>query len=149
MMNNPWFRIAINKKEIENGVVEVKFEHPTQPGLIKGGWMERVKNEGGDLLGENWGERDAKALKASTETPKKEKKPALVLTNPDINRVIEFDELKAHKFKETGYWFVVDGEVYDGTGFLDEHPGGAQSIISAGGTDCTEEFQAIRPYPHI
>ena len=44
MMNNPWFRITIANN---NGVL--KFEHPTQPALIPGGWMERVKKEGGDL----------------------------------------------------------------------------------------------------
>ena len=40
--------------------------------------------------------------------------------------------------------FVVNGEVYDGTAFLDEHPGGADSIwLAAGELDTTEDFIAI------
>jgi nitrate reductase (NAD(P)H) len=38
----------------------------------------------------------------------------------------------------------VNGDVYDGTKFLEGHPGGAQSIISAAATDASEEFLAIR-----
>jgi nitrate reductase (NAD(P)H) len=41
-------------------------------------------------------------------------------------------------------WFVVNGEVYDGTAFLEGHPGGATSIIGAAGQDATDEFMAIR-----
>lgn len=40
-------------------------------------------------------------------------------------------------------WFVVKGEVYDGTGFLDEHPGGADSIFISAGEDVTDDFMAI------
>ncbi|KAJ7602944.1 cytochrome b5-like heme/steroid binding domain-containing protein, partial [Mycena rosella] len=41
-------------------------------------------------------------------------------------------------------WFVLQGEVYDGTRFLEEHPGGAQSIVGAAAADATDEFMAIR-----
>lgn len=34
-------------------------------------------------------------------------------------------------------------QVYDGTPFLKEHPGGADSILLVAGTDATEEFNAI------
>lgn len=40
-------------------------------------------------------------------------------------------------------WFVHDNKVYDGTKFLKEHPGGAESILMVGGQDATEEFNAI------
>jgi nitrate reductase (NAD(P)H) len=39
---------------------------------------------------------------------------------------------------------VVNGEVYDGTAYLEEHPGGAQSIVAAAATDATDEFMSIR-----
>lgn len=39
MMNNPWFRVTISKEGDY-----LRFEHPTQPALMPGGWMERVKN---------------------------------------------------------------------------------------------------------
>ncbi|OAQ99488.1 hypothetical protein LLEC1_08026, partial [Akanthomyces lecanii] len=38
MMNNPWFRVVVHKDQ-----GSLRFEHPTQPALMPGGWMERVK----------------------------------------------------------------------------------------------------------
>ena len=40
-------------------------------------------------------------------------------------------------------WFVVDGEVYDGTGYLSDHPGGESSILLVAGEDASEDFGAI------
>ena len=62
-----------------------------------------------------------------------------------LNRIIELQEFKEQTSNGTP-WFIVDGEVYDGTGYLKGHPGGAQSIHSAAGTDASEEFLAIREY---
>jgi nitrate reductase (NAD(P)H) len=133
MMNNPWYRITITKT---NGVL--KFEHPTQPALMPGGWMERVKKEGGDLMNGSWGQR------SNGEAPKA---PTIVeeidMRAKGLNKSIDIEELKKHNGPKSP-WFVVNGEVYDGTRFLDGHPGGAQSIISAAAMDVSEEFLAIR-----
>uniref|UniRef100_A0A7S4LAW5 Cytochrome-b5 reductase n=1 Tax=Eutreptiella gymnastica TaxID=73025 RepID=A0A7S4LAW5_9EUGL len=58
--------------------------------------------------------------------------------------------LKELTWKEVGkhttaesVWFVVDGKVYDGTAFLEEHPGGAEAIIAKGGRDASEEFNDL------
>ena len=40
-------------------------------------------------------------------------------------------------------WFVVDGEVYNGTEYLREHPGGESSIMLVAGEDASEDFNAI------
>lgn len=40
-------------------------------------------------------------------------------------------------------WFVIDGQVYDGTAYLKDHPGGADSILLVAGGDATEDFMAI------
>lgn len=141
MMNNPWFRVALRKETLENGTIKIRFEHPTQPALMKGGWMDRVKKNGGDLTGANWGERDSSSL----NTPQ-EPKPVVEtvkMTNDSISRTIEIAEFLSHSSKECGAWFVVEDEVYTGTPFLSAHPGGEKSILVVGGTDCTEEFQAI------
>jgi nitrate reductase (NAD(P)H) len=137
MMNNPWFRIAVHN---ENGVL--RFEHPTQPALIPGGWMERVKKAGGNLANGQWGERikGEEAAAIETEAPKEIK-----MTKDGVNREITIDELRKHDTKENP-WFVVNGEVYDGTAFLEGHPGGATSITSAAGLDSTGEFMAIRKF---
>lgn len=65
------------------------------------------------------------------------------MKKPELSRIVSLDEFQKHKSVEEP-WFVVEGEVYNGTGFLGQHTGGAQSIVSIGGTDATEEFMAIR-----
>jgi nitrate reductase (NAD(P)H) len=67
----------------------------------------------------------------------------IALTKPGITRVITQAELEASKEDPKSAWFVVRGEVYDGTGFLGEHPGGADSILLVKGEDATEDFIAI------
>ncbi|OOG00818.1 hypothetical protein ASPCADRAFT_202651 [Aspergillus carbonarius ITEM 5010] len=131
MMNNPWFRVTITK---ENGTL--KFEHPTDP-TGPGGWMERVKQAGGDLANGNWGDRHAGEDPVEPE-PEKE----INMKKDGVNRIIDIQEFKKNS-SDTNPWFLVNGEVYDGTAFLEGHPGGAQSIISSAGTDVSEEFLAI------
>lgn len=50
--------------------------------------------------------------------------------------------MEAHDTRESA-WFIHSGKVYDGTKFLKEHPGGAESILMVAGQDATEEFDAI------
>ncbi|RYP92110.1 hypothetical protein DL770_001771 [Monosporascus sp. CRB-9-2] len=134
MMNNPWFRVVIHKEGHT-----LRFEHPTQPALMPGGWMERVKKAGGNLTNGNWGERLAgEEEQFIEEEPAKE----ICMINKDINRKITLEELRQHS-GEVEPWFVVNGQVYDGTKFLGDHPGGAASIFGAAGQDATEEFLAI------
>lgn len=137
MMNNPWYRITITHEKDH-----LRFEHPTQPALIPGGWMERVKEAGGDLMNGSWGERDDGGEQGA---PAKELPGEIVMTKDGVDKRVSIEELKKHDNEENP-WFVVNGEVYDGTAFLKEHPGGAQSIISAAGMDNTDEFLAIREY---
>jgi nitrate reductase (NAD(P)H) len=137
MMNNPWFRVKITKDGDR-----LTFEHPTQPALIPGGWMEAVKKSGGNLLGPNWGE----SVDGSVVPSEIPSVPTIDMKKPGLNRIITLEEFQQHK-SATEPWFVVEGEVYDGTPFLEGHPGGAQSIISPSGTDATEEFMAIRKSP--
>lgn len=135
MMNNPWYRITISKEGDY-----LRFEHPTQPALMPGGWMERVKQAGGNLTNGYWGEQIGGEDAAD---PVAEVAKEIKMTKDDVKTTITIDDLRKHD-KEDAPWFVVNGEVFDGTAFLKEHPGGAQSIISAAGLDSTDEFMAIR-----
>jgi flavocytochrome c len=64
------------------------------------------------------------------------------VTEPKQLREINPDELAIHNTKED-CWVAIHGFVYDLTEFADEHPAGADSILRLGGTDGTEEFDAI------
>lgn len=135
MMNNPWYRVTITQ---EDGLLH--FEHPTQPALMPGGWMEKVKKRGGDLANGYWGEKIGSEGEQTTVV---EAKTEIKLTKDGVDRKIALDELRKHADEESP-WFVVNGEVFDGTAFLEGHPGGATSIIGAAGQDATDEFMAIR-----
>lgn len=67
------------------------------------------------------------------------------MTNEGVTRSITIDELKEHDGKPEP-WFVVNDEVYDGTGFLKEHPGDMHSNLGAAGMDSSDEFMAIRMF---
>jgi len=58
-------------------------------------------------------------------------------------RVITMAELERHADEASGAWFAYEGKVYDATPFLDEHPGGAESILISAGMDATDEFNSI------
>jgi len=134
MMNNPWYRVTITQEGNS-----LHFEHPTQPALMPGGWMEKVKKRGGNLANGFWGE----SMGGEVEEVVVETRSEIKMTKDGVDRNITIDELRKHD-EDTNPWFVVNGEVYDGTAFLDEHPGGATSIIGAAGQDATDEFMAIR-----
>ncbi|KAJ3338284.1 hypothetical protein HDU91_001268, partial [Kappamyces sp. JEL0680] len=101
--------------------------------------MERVKKAGGNLLDYNWGETSssAKALANTSEAA-----PAIPITNPDVTRYISKEEVAEHK-SAADCWFICKGQVYDATRFLNDHPGGPESILMSGGQDVTEDFFAI------
>ncbi|KAM3076831.1 hypothetical protein ACMFMF_004749 [Clarireedia jacksonii] len=135
MMNNPWYRVTITKEN-----QSLRFEHPTQPALMPGGWMERVKAQGGNLANGFWGEKMGHD-EGERSNPIDEKKE-IKMTKDGITREISIEELRAHD-NDQEPWFILNGQVYDGTAFLDAHPGGATSITSAAAQDATEEFMAI------
>ena len=44
---------------------------------------------------------------------------------------------------EDDCWIVVNGDVLDATGFLDDHPGGKRAIMIYAGKDASEEFNML------
>ena len=113
------------------------------PGTQPGGWMERMKDIGLDILNPIFTDAPAAENTEILELSKqKAKKLAVVMTKASVDRRISLEELKAHN-TEAEPWFVVNGEVYDGTPFLKAHPGGAESITILAGEDASEDFMAI------
>ncbi|KAK0565886.1 hypothetical protein OC844_000994 [Tilletia horrida] len=149
MMNNWWFRVAVHKE----GDSAVRFEHPTLAAAAPGGWMERLKEEGQDVRYPVFGKAAATAAAAQDASESKDVKPVKkALTQAELidlmtledkrNIVITREQLLAHANEEEP-WFTVHGHVYDGTAFLKDHPGGAESITIVAGEDATEDFMAI------
>jgi nitrate reductase (NAD(P)H) len=132
MVNNCWHRVVIHRER-----EGVRFEHPCQPALLPGGWMERVKKAGGNPIGPNWGESNSGVVTTTTK-----EKPVISMVKKDVKDTFTMEEVAQHN-KDGDTWFVVQNQVYDATPFLKEHLGGAESIILASGMDATEEFMAI------
>ncbi|KAG1691168.1 hypothetical protein DVH05_027243 [Phytophthora capsici] len=134
MMNNPWYRVKIHH---EKDTKTLRFEHPTQAGNQKGGWMTKERI----MVSEEDEPIQGKKLPVDSDavaTPK----PGLSADELSELPLISMDEVAKHNTKES-CWFVCRSLVYDATPFLEEHPGGATSILLCGGTDCTDEFESI------
>ena len=57
-------------------------------------------------------------------------------------QIISASELRKHNVPED-CWVAIHGLVYDLTGFAEEHPAGAESILDLAGIDGTEAFSAV------
>lgn len=57
-------------------------------------------------------------------------------------KVFTIDEVKKHCSTDD-LWLVYNGQVYDVTQYLDEHPGGEEVIVDCAGIDATEAFNDI------
>jgi cytochrome b involved in lipid metabolism len=57
---------------------------------------------------------------------------------------VEYTIEEVNKHKSQGdLWVVYNGQVYDVSKFVDEHPGGEEVIADLGGQDITTEFDDI------
>lgn len=101
MMNNWWFRVAIHHSAADG---TLRFEHPTLAGVQTGGWMQRMKDEGKDILNPVFKEVDGAAPVAKIE-----KRAEVKMTKDGVTRKITLEELKAHNTHDEP-WFVVHGE---------------------------------------
>ncbi|KAE8183789.1 hypothetical protein CF336_g8042 [Tilletia laevis] len=58
------------------------------------------------------------------------------------NKKITLEELKKHSTQED-LWLLINGEVYNVSSFMDEHPGGDEVLLSEAGKDATEAFEDV------
>jgi len=145
MMNNWWYRVAIRRDSPNI----IRFEHPVYANK-KGGWIDRVKSEGGDILDGNWGEDDGAGFGRSSSgkrTPPVDTDLQLISNPEKMKVIITKEEFEKHSKNVTGSdlhpWFLVKGLVFDGSSFLNDHPGGAEAILGVTGEDATDEFMSI------
>ncbi|KAJ3191497.1 hypothetical protein HK101_007658 [Irineochytrium annulatum] len=151
MMNNAFFRVRTHLQVTPNftkgnaltDIISVRFEHPTVPGNGTGGWLKRGESwELPPLVDEDEEDGKSETTVIEGEPGKAEKKAEVEVELDDNMPMYNLEEVSKHA-SSADCWIVVRGKVYDCTKFLKAHPGGAGSIILAGGTDCTEEFEAI------
>ncbi|MCJ1389786.1 hypothetical protein MMC18_002643 [Xylographa bjoerkii] len=57
-----------------------------------------------------------------------------------MSKTIAQSDVSAHNTVDTGLYIIIDGGVYDMTGFIDEHPGGAKILKRVGGKDASKQF---------
>ena len=107
-----------------------------------------MKHEGHDILNPSFGSLDTNPMSPSDIAA--ESSNTVSMVNPNVTKLITAAELRSETRGSDNIpkkpLFVVNGHVYDGTGFLEEHPGGADSIwLAAGDGDCdaSEDFLAI------
>jgi cytochrome b involved in lipid metabolism len=60
--------------------------------------------------------------------------------------VYSWDEVRRHSGGDSA-WIVIDGEVYDVTGWLSEHPGGAERLLEWAGKDASGAFHDAKHGP--
>ncbi|KAJ3115945.1 hypothetical protein HDU96_010807 [Phlyctochytrium bullatum] len=138
MLNNPWFRVRVHLHTEPDGTTTVRFEHPTLAANTTAGWMKASDPSAWEI---------SRGTAATLPSPPPSEGSASPVAAPAAEeqapvRWIAMEEVKMHE-SETDCWIVVGGKVYDVTGFLDDHPGGAQSILLATGQDATDEFESI------
>eukprot|EP00978_Attheya_sp_CCMP212_P046389 scaffold389736_cov55-Attheya_sp.AAC.1 len=137
MGNNQVFRVKVHMGKSTAGEHVFRFEHPTQPGQQKGGWMTRLsgkpKSAGFGKLLELKAAADAEEAAAPAPDPKDAQKPKKTFTLAEVEK---------HNTEED-VWIVVNNKVYDCTEYLELHPGGVDSITINAGADATEDFVAI------
>ena len=59
-------------------------------------------------------------------------------------KTLSMSEVSAHNNAEEGLYIVIDSNVYDVTGFVDEHPGGSKILKRVGGKDASKQFWKVR-----
>ncbi|CDO96427.1 unnamed protein product [Kluyveromyces dobzhanskii CBS 2104] len=57
-------------------------------------------------------------------------------------KLLSYKEVSEHNTADD-LWMIIDGKVYDCTGFVEEHPGGDEILVDLGGQDATGPFEDI------
>jgi nitrate reductase (NAD(P)H) len=132
MGNNQIFRLKVHMDKKANGEHVFRFEQPTQPGQLTGGWMTKLS---GKPISAGFGKLLEIQGEAQEEAPPPAKKDG-------ETKIYTMEEIDQHNTNED-VWIVVSNRVYDCTEYLELHPGGVDSITINAGADATEDFVAI------
>ncbi|XP_073945939.1 cytochrome b5-like isoform X1 [Choristoneura fumiferana] len=59
-----------------------------------------------------------------------------------MSRIITTAEVKKHNHKDS-VWMIIHNDVYDVTNFLDEHPGGEETLLDSAGKEASQDFEDV------
>ncbi|XP_045774228.1 nitrate reductase [NADH] 2-like [Maniola jurtina] len=65
------------------------------------------------------------------------------MAEPKELKVISTAEVAKHCDKNSGVWLIIHNDIYDVTGFLEEHPGGEESLLDVAGKEATQDFEDV------
>ena len=160
MGNNCYFTVRVHPEPTADGGLALRFEHPTEPGALKGGWMGNTaggwKARARPCVCITRARSDAcspaqpnapplpllGAAPAAAEAPAAAASSSAHVPAKSNGKTFTVAQVAQHN-TEADCWIVVAGKVYDTTAFNKSHPGGGSSIFINAGTDTTEEFEAI------
>ena len=155
MMNNPHYRVKVHVDTTQQGQMAMRFEHPTKSGSEAGGCaplsgssppavdglclhactsIQRALDQGAASSNAcRWMEREyghhvAQSLPQDSDTGASAKK----IMDEGALPAYTLEQVEEHDSRKS-VWFVHEGKVYDGTKFLNDHPGGAESILIVAG----------------
>ena len=146
MMGNQHYRVKMHAHEDaeKGGELGIRFQHPAP--IVVGplgnvGWREEAQARAAQNSSSSSSSGDAAA---GPNTPPASESGAAAVSSTSSSglRKITQRELSKHTSEESA-WFSYRGRVFDGTRFLEAHPGGAESILISAGMDATEDFDAI------
>jgi cytochrome b involved in lipid metabolism len=60
-----------------------------------------------------------------------------------MSQQISAKDVATHNKPENGLWIIIDNDVYDVTGFVDEHPGGPKILKRSAGKDASKSFWKV------
>ncbi|CAD6567280.1 MAG: Cytochrome b2, mitochondrial precursor [Tremellales sp. Tagirdzhanova-0007] len=66
------------------------------------------------------------------------------ITQPNGQKLLHYDEVQKHA-SEDDCWVIIEGNVYDVTEFLQNHPGGSEIILANAGKDATKIWKPLHP----
>ena len=61
-----------------------------------------------------------------------------------MSKTFSANEVKEHNTEEKGLYIIIDSNVYEMAGFVNEHPGGAKILKRVGGKDASKQFWKVR-----
>jgi nitrate reductase (NAD(P)H) len=134
MGNNQVFRLKVHMDKKSSGEHVFRFEQPTQPGQLSGGWMTKLANK---PVSAGYGKLLDMAGDAIAAAPAAAEKK-----DTSGKKTFTMEEVRKHSTEED-CWIIVNNRVYNATEYLELHPGGIDSIAINAGEDATEDFVAI------